>query len=112
MVTLIVVSAILSVLETLTFSSLIQPGEIFGFYGKWLSNIRNEKLRKPLGACPFCFNFYALLATYILLAIYLNVGFSIYVVLGFIVSYCISHTILKINYNIYSYFFYRDDELE
>lgn len=34
---------------------LIQPGEIFGWYGWLISNIPSAYLRKPLGECEYCF---------------------------------------------------------
>lgn len=35
---------------------LIQPNQILSFYGKMLSRIKSDYIRKPLGDCDACFS--------------------------------------------------------
>lgn len=67
----IVAMAIFTMAISLFIDFIIQPNQIFGFYGRfletWVKHDRNilKVLYKPLGGCLYCMNIWVALAVFI-----------------------------------------------
>lgn len=54
----IITTGLFSFCATMTFSQLIQEGQIFERFGNWLRKNEDHWWTKPLGLCKFCSCFY------------------------------------------------------
>lgn len=107
----IFVLSVFSFCSTMTFSQLIQEGQIFERYGDWLRKNKDEWWTKPLGLCTFCSNFYINLICMFLLWTIVTVDltwFNVAIVQFF--SYVVSYAGLIAVYTFRAIYYHVEDD--